>query len=287
MRPMLAKTGDENLINKEGYIYEPKLDGIRVLFYFEKKIRFISRNGMDLTRRFQNIKPVINAFSCIIDGEMVAYDNKGNPDFHKLQNGEEAVYVAFDIIQKDGKDLKDVTLIKRKAILRDTVVESKNVQLMFYTDKGEELLESIKKRGVEGVVAKKKNSTYHEGRSDAWQKIKLTKTVDCVIIGFSSMKRKISSFALGLYDKGELVYIGNVGTGFDNRFIDEFLPKLDKIRTKKNFAQMPKNIIHVKPVYVAEVGYLEFTPDMKLRAPVFKRLRDDKPIEECNFENVQ
>ncbi len=103
MKPMLAKIGDKNLLGKPGYIYEPKLDGIRALLSVGKTATFQSRNGKDLTERFSGIQiPLIKATSCVIDGEIVAYDNKGNPDFNCLQNGAPAVYVAFDILEKDG-----------------------------------------------------------------------------------------------------------------------------------------------------------------------------------------
>jgi bifunctional non-homologous end joining protein LigD len=285
MKPMLAKIGDESILATPGYIYEPKLDGIRALLHVGKTVWFESRNGKDLTERFFNIQmPPIKAASCVIDGEIVAYDDKGNPDFNCLQHDAPAVYVAFDILEKDGGNLRRKPLMQRKKILRETLKENATVQLIFYTEQGKKLWNSMKKRKLEGVIAKKKDSVYQEGkRSDSWLKIKLTQTVDAIVIGFTETKRKISSLALGLYDDGDIQFIGKVGTGFDDAFIVGFRPQLEKFKTTKSRERLPEEIIAVKPRFVAEVEYLEFTPDRKLRAPVFKRLRDDKEISECRF----
>jgi len=282
---MLAKIGDETVLGASGYIYEPKLDGIRALLHYGKNPTFESRNGKDLTTRFSTIRlPSLKVSTCVIDGEIVAYDSKGNPDFNLLQNDGPAVFVAFDILEKDGINLQDKPLMDRKKILRQTLKENATVQLIFYTEQGKKLWAAMKKRGTEGVIAKKKDSVYLKGtRSDSWVKIKLLKTVDAIVIGFTEAKRKISSLALGLYDDGSITFIGKVGTGFDEQFIEKFYPQLVKIKTVKKNEAFPKEIIPVKPRFIAEVEYLEFTPDCKLRAPVFKRLRDDKEISECRF----
>ena len=285
MRPMLAKIGDVKDLARPGYIYEPKLDGIRALLHYGKNPTFESRNGKDLTARFSNIHvPQIKASTCVIDGEIVAFDSKGNPDFNLLQNDGDAVFVAFDILEKDGVNLRNKPLMERKKVLHATLKENPTVQLIFYTEQGKKLWSVMKKRGAEGVIAKKKDGVYQEGkRSDSWVKIKFLQTLDAIVIGFTETKRKISSLALGLYDDGTVTFIGKVGTGFDEQFIERFYPQLVKIMTAKKDESLPKEIIPVKPRFVAEVSYLEFTPDCKLRAPVFKRLRDDKDVSECRF----
>jgi bifunctional non-homologous end joining protein LigD len=282
---MLAKTGDISVLGKPGYIYEPKLDGIRALFHCGKTVKLLSRNEKDMTERFSGIRvPLIHAASCILDGEIVAYDRRGNPDFNLLQNGGEAVYVAFDIIEKDGVDLREKPLLERKQILAKTLTENATVQIIVYTEKGKRLWTVMKKRKMEGIIAKKKDSTYQDGkRSESWLKVKLLKTVDAIVIGFTHSKRRISSLALGLYDDGDIDFIGKVGTGFDEAFITQFLPKLLRSSTSKRFAELPKDVVAVVPRYVVEVEYLEVTPDRKLRAPVFKKLREDKDVNECRF----
>jgi bifunctional non-homologous end joining protein LigD len=285
VKPMLAKTGDTTVLDRPGYIYEPKLDGIRALLHYGKNPSFESRNGKDLTSRFSGIKvPRLKADSCVVDGEIVAYDQKGNPDFNLLQNNGDAVFVAFDILEKDGASLRAMPLKERKKILRATIRENATMQLMVYTEDGRTLWTAMKKRGTEGVIAKKKDSVYQEGvRSESWIKIKFTKTIDAVVIGFSHARRRISSLALGLYDRRHLVFIGKVGTGFDEGFIERFWPQLQRIMSEKNTGLLPADITAVRPRYVAEIEYLEFTPDQKLRAPVFKRLREDKKPSECTF----
>jgi bifunctional non-homologous end joining protein LigD len=285
MRPMLAEIGDETVFEQPGYIYEPKLDGFRALLYVGKTARFISRNGKDLTGRFPNIRlPLLKATSAIIDGEIVAYDSAGNPDFNLLTNGGAAAFVAFDILEKDGQDLRMKPLLERKRILRATLRGNATVQRIVCTEEGRKLWNLMKKRNLEGVVAKKKNSVYQDGvRSRSWLKIKRENTIEAIVIGFTHAKRKLSSLALGLCDDGEIRFIGKVGTGFDEAFIEHFLPRLEKIVRKNPQVALPKGTIEVTPRFVAEVRYLEFTPDGKLRAPVFKRLRDDKDISECRF----
>jgi bifunctional non-homologous end joining protein LigD len=285
MKPMLAKIGDKKDLERPGYIYEPKLDGIRALLHYGKNPTFESRNGKDLTARFSNIGlPLIKASTCVIDGEIVAFDRKGNPDFNLLQNNGQAVFVAFDILEKDGMNLRNKPLMERKRVLQATLKENATVQLIFYTEEGKKLWSAMKKRGAEGVIAKKKDSVYQVGkRSDSWVKIKFLQTVDAIVIGFTEARRKISSLALGLYDDGDLTFIGKVGTGFDEQFIEKFYPQLIKNKTIKRGYGLTKEIISVKPRFVAEIKYLEFTPDCKLRAPVFIRLRDDKDVSECRF----
>lgn len=137
---------------------------------------------------------------------------------------------------------------------------------------------------MEGVIAKKKDSIYQDGQcSDNWLKIKLMNTIDTIVLGFTHSKRKISSLALGLYENDSIVYIGKVGTGFNEAFMESFLPSLMKIKMTKKSDLLPKDVITVQPRYVAEVEYRELTPGRKLRASVFKRLREDKDVYECRF----
>jgi len=285
MKPMLAETADESVLDKTGYLFEPKLDGFRALLYVGKEARFVSRNGKDLTERFSEIRiPRLKAGSCIIDGEIVAYDKKGNPDFSLLADKGSAVFVAFDILEKDGVDLRSKPLIERKKILRSTLRENATVQIMYYTMQGRKLWDALKKKGVEGVIAKKLDSRYHDGkRSEDWLKIKLTNTLDAIVVGFTHSRRTISSLALGLYEDGRIIYVGKVGTGFDDRFMESMLPRLLKMRTTKSSDTLPKDVIAIRPRYVAEVEYRELTPDRKVRQAVFKRFREDKEITDCGF----
>jgi bifunctional non-homologous end joining protein LigD len=139
-------------------------------------------------------------------------------------------------------------------------------------------------RHLEGVMAKKKESVYVTGRSHAWLKIKDEKTVDCVIVGYVTKTRTIASLALGLYDAGGLTYVGQVGTGFSESLLGELVKVL--VRARSDVA-LPKEVLSVVPDKVCEVRYLQYTDDNRLRAPVFVRMRDDKPAAECTIDQVQ
>ncbi len=291
---MNAKIGDIGYLDKQGYIYEPKLDGYRALCYVDGDLTFMSRNDKNLTAAYPELlhfRQNIHAHSAILDGEIVAYDQQGNPNFALLQQGKQASYVVFDILMKDDASLISKPLLERKAILSSTVVDGEGIEKIFYTTKGHALWDEIKKRKIEGVMAKKANGLYYpDKRIDTWVKIKLVNTIDCVIIGYLAGKRVIASLALGLYDEvGNLVYIGNVGTGFAEQMTTELASMLKNITVTslsvKNEAVLPRNIILVKPVLVAEIKYLEMTPYGMLRASVFLRLRNDKLPNECTFLN--
>lgn len=302
MKPMLAKVGSKELFNKEGFIYEPKLDGTRAVCYYNNgKIKLINRRGRNITKRYPefNFKKNIKADSCILDGEIVIYNDEGNPDFNLLQRREHiekeimiqlrskqypATYVVFDIIKLNNEDLTNKHLLKRKDILEKTVSDNDIIQKIFYTTRGESLWNVVRKRNIEGVIAKKKNSKYEsDKRSSQWLKIKFLKTIDCIIIGYTQEKRIISALALGVYDKGKLRYVGRVGTGFTEKFLKELKEQLTKLEAKKPPVsyESSKDIKWVKPKLICEVKYLELTKDKQLRAPSFKSLRNDKPLKEC------
>jgi bifunctional non-homologous end joining protein LigD len=293
IQAMNAKIGTLDYLNKSGYIYEPKLDGYRALCYVNREIAFISRNNNDITKNFPDLRfrKKIKAKSAILDGEIVAYDKNGNPSFSLLQQGHDISYVVFDILMKDGIDLTNKPLLERKKILADTVRDKGTLEVMFYTSDGKALWHEVKKRNLEGVIAKKSDALYYPGkRTDAWLKIKLLNTIDCVIVGYMRGKRIVSSLALGLYnDAGELTYIGNVGTGFTMQMIQELYNKLKPLERSdlaiKNKDRAPKNLIWVKPKLIAEVKYLEMTSFGIVRASVFLRLRDDKKPKDCAFKD--
>jgi bifunctional non-homologous end joining protein LigD len=287
---MLAATGTKEILTSTEYIFEPKLDGYRALC--EKKagtLRFTSRNNRDITREFPELAfgDLIKA-DCVLDGEIVIYDEKGNPSFSLLQGRKHQrrppTYVAFDVLELEGRNLKTLPLSTRKRLLSEVVEEGKNLQTMPSTDDGERLWDVVTARHLEGVMAKKKESAYVTGRSRAWLKIKDEKTVDCVIIGYVTKTRTIASLALGLYDAGTLTYVGQVGTGFSESLLGELAKALVGARSD---VALPKDVQPVLPDKVCEVRYLQYTNDNRLRAPVFVRMRDDKPAEECTIDQVQ
>ena len=304
-RPMLAKKGSKSLLDSQDHLFEPKLDGTRALCYRDDDIRLVNRRGRRIEQRYPEFHFLdrLHCDDCVLDGEVIVYDGEGNPSFSLLQRREHAslgkvevrarrypaTYVVFDILERDGEELLSMPLEERKEELKKVVEEGGGIQMMFHTMKGRELWDIVEERGLEGVIAKKKGSRYEEGRrSWSWVKIKTTATIDCVILGYTSEKRPVSSLVLGLYDEGSLTHVGRVGTGFTVGFIGRLGELLEDIRTEEPLIHPPprRDIRWVRPKLVCEVEYLELTKGGHLRAPVFLRLRDDKPPEECTMDQL-
>jgi bifunctional non-homologous end joining protein LigD len=306
-KPMLARPAGKEALTKEGYIFEPKLDGTRAICYKSAAdgLRFVNRRNADMTSRYPEFSFAddVKAKTAVLDGEVVVYDANGNPSFTLLQRREQtsdkalvgireavhpATYVAFDILEKDGLDLTGLALLDRKKILDETVTEGKSLQKMFFTGDGPGLWKEILKRKLEGVVAKDSASKYYPGaRAPVWLKIKYLKTIDCIIAGYTSEKRVISALALAAYVEEKLRYIGRaVGKGFTEGFLEELHTRLEKIETKEAPVKYlgEKDIHWVRPELVCEVSFLMLTKDLIMRAPVFLRLREDKRPGECILE---
>jgi len=305
---MLAKIGSDDLLNDTNLWFEPKLDGYRALCYMTKKgVRFYSRRGIDITHEFPELDVLknIKAKDCVLDGEIVAYNKKGFSDFRLMQgrsqmnNSSEitskstqhpVTYVVFDILSKDGTSLVKQPYIKRRAILEKTITSSKRIAVPEKTHEGKKLFAYMKKHKQEGVMAKDPQGVYSPGkRTRAWQKVKVMKTVECILVGYTHDVKAISSLALGLYDaEGKLTYVGRVGTGFSQTNINELLPKLKKNHAIKPAIQMPKfkNITYLKPNLVGEIKYLELTPTGTLRHSSYLHYRDDKKPKACTFDQI-
>lgn len=288
--PMNAYIGTTKDLEHKDFIYEPKLDGIRALCYVNKKMTFISRNEKDLTKRFPELqeRDAITASSCIIDGEIVAFDKKGVPRFQLLQEGMPGYFIVFDILEHNNKSVINLPLLERKKILDATIKDSPHIQKIIFTKNGKALWHEVNKRHLEGVMVKKADGTYQPGiRSRTWLKVKLFNTIDCIIIGFTTGKRIISSLALGLYDGKKIIYIGKVGTGFTEEFLHTLHRRLLPIITKKvpETTEDVRDITWIKPHLVAEIKFVEITKAHILRSPVFVRIRDDKKPKNCTTED--
>lgn len=289
---MNAKIGFPDDLMQPGYIFEPKLDGFRALCYVDRSIRFISRNHIDITKRFTafDFRKYIKAKTAILDGELIAVDEQGRVDFSLVQQSIATHYIVFDIVMKNGQSLIKKPLLERKKILDRTVVNRGGIEKIVFTTHGKQLWHLMKKMKFEGVMAKEKDGLYHPGkRSGTWRKIKFLNTIDCVIVGYSSGKRLISSLALGLYKGKELHYIGNVGTGFNQDNSDALYVKLKKLHTNRPLIVNKDDVLPatqwVKPRLVAEVKYVEMTSNHMLRTSVFLRVRFDKKARECTFKD--
>jgi bifunctional non-homologous end joining protein LigD len=241
----------------------------------------------------------------------VVLDDEGRPSFSLMQqrtgmraHGKQTtprgdlpiLYFLFDLIYLDGYDLRKVTLDERKRVLREIVTDSGMVRYSdHFAGSGNALFNVAKEKGLEGIIAKKANSCYEERRSREWQKIKITQTVDCVIGGYTDpegSRQYFGSLMLGLYnDKKQLIHVGNAGTGFNHALLKEMSAVLKGIDSSSNpftGPTEPKKAHWVKPTRVAEVKFTEWTHEtdeggIKLRAPVFMGLREDKNPEDCTF----
>ncbi|OGN88983.1 MAG: DNA ligase D, partial [Chloroflexi bacterium RBG_13_46_9] len=307
--PMLASLALKPFSDPD-WIFEPKLDGFRVIAAINKgKVTLISRNGIDITRHYPLIAESLkkqSASNLLLDGEVIALDRQGKQCFQCLQGFLDAmrhrkpiekassiIYYVFDILYLDGFSLFELPLIKRKDLLERAIVPSREVRLIeHFEGDGKVIFQSAVDQGLEGIVAKRKDSHYIIGkRSPDWLKIKSTLSDDFVIGGYTqgagSRASTFGSLLLGYFDdKNRLMPVGNVGTGFDERRLAELKKQLDTLQVKKSpFASKPELtgiVTWVKPVLVVEVKFAEMTRDGRLRAPVFLRLRDDKPPEQVH-----
>ncbi|MGA9813624.1 MAG: hypothetical protein WBQ64_12640, partial [Terriglobales bacterium] len=203
-------------------------------------------------------------------------------------------YYVFDLLYLDGYDLRRVSLEQRKAVLAQITSGDGPVRYSEHFSQGKALFSVARQKGLEGILAKRRSSVYEERRSREWLKIKITQTVDCVIGGYTDpegSRAYFGSIVLGLHNKkGELIHVGQAGTGFDQAMLKQVWQTLKKRETKTspfpNGVEALREVHWVKPELVAEIKFSEWTHEtaeggMKLRAPVFLRLREDKDPEEC------
>ncbi len=316
IQPMLASITEEPF-DDPNWLFEIKWDGYRAVAFVENgSVRLVSRNQNDLTPRYPELKVLpkfVNAKTAILDGEVVVLDEQGRPSFSLMQqrtglraHGRQTaprhdlpiLYYAFDLIYLDGYDLRRVALDDRKRVLRETLASGEIVRYSdHYAGQGIALFNAAKQKDLEGILAKKCTSCYEERRSREWLKIKITQTVDCVVGGYTDpdgSRKYFGSLVLGLYDdKKHLIHVGHAGTGFNQSMLKQIWEALKEIETNENPFAGPvdaKNVHWVKPLRVAEVKFSEWTHEtseggLKLRAPVFLGLREDKDPEECIFKS--
>jgi bifunctional non-homologous end joining protein LigD len=300
VKPMLAHIGSKEDLKHKNYFYEPKLDGTRAILIKEKSsVKLINRRGKRIAYRYPEIvEDAKNLPNGVYDGEICVLNKNGVPLFNKLQQRDQvdnklkikilskhmpATYYIFDILKLGRKSLIKKKLKERKKFL-ETIPELNQIKKTYYTQEGRKLWKAIVKIKLEGVMAKHIDSPYIYKRSKYWLKIKNIQTTDCVILGYTKGKRQFASLVLGQYKEKELIYVGKVGTGFDRFLLESIYKALNKIKVKKAVFKDYKGkreVVWVRPLYVAEVKYLEYTKNNHLRAPAFVRLRKDKPIKDC------
>jgi bifunctional non-homologous end joining protein LigD len=302
----------EKAFSHPDWIFEIKWDGVRSLAQVEDgETTLWARSGRDVTREYPEFKDLATHFrvkNAIADGEIATLDEEGRSDFQKLQNrlGSQnpsqnlmrsipVNYYFFDILYADGYDLRRVPLLERKQFLKDVLITDNRIHFSDHVvDQGEALFQAARAKGLEGIIAKKADSTYAGSRTSSWVKIKIVKELDAVIAGYTAgrgSRKFFGALVLGLYDGNELKFIGNVGTGFDESKQEKILGQLEELKaTHSAFKTIPslrEEVVWVKPEMVARIKYGQFTDEMHLRAPVFIALRDDIKAKDCTFASAQ
>jgi bifunctional non-homologous end joining protein LigD len=301
------------------WVFEIKWDGYRAVAFIEEgRVRLVSRSQNDLTAQFPELGALpkfVKAQRAILDGEIVALDEKGRPSFSLMQQrtgfqpgkhrlhgrkGVPIVYYAFDLLYLDGFDLRRVALEDHKRLLQEHIKADGVIHYSdHFAEKGLDLFEAARQQGLEGIVAKKRNGPYQEKRSSDWLKIKITQRQECVIGGYTDpegSRQYFGALVLGLYDRqGRLIHVGQVGTGFDQKGLKEMYARLHPLETKENpfYGSIGglRKVHFVRPELIAEVKYSEWTHEtteggVKLRAPVFMGLRADKSAKECRLDEA-
>ena len=304
-QPMLATLAQE-IPRGAGWVFEVKWDGYRAIADVAgSEATLTSRNGNDLTARFQNVAKelakAVKTPDCVLDGEVCALDESGRSSFSAMQQakaGTPIVYYVFDVLEVEGEPVIDLPLVERRKRLEQLLDRrNRTIRLSETFDDGEALLAAAKQQQLEGVMAKRLDSRYFPGkRTRDWLKIKTHHEQEFVVAGYTKgTGRRASSFGslvLGYYVGDQLVYAGNVGTGFDSKEIERLLDALRPLRRPdapfREVPKMPKvrksDVIWVEPKLVVEVEFAEWTHDGRLRAPSYKGLREDKPPEEVGRE---
>jgi len=282
------------------WLFEIKWDGVRAICFIDNQaVRLVSRTGHSCEKQYPELSVIphyVAAEQAILDGEIAALDEKGVARFELIQprihqtdpnsiahmaRSKPVVYFAFDLLYLNGHDLRQVPLAQRKQLLESILTPTGVLRYSeHFPGAGEAMLHAAQETGVEGLMAKRADSRYEPRRSSDWLKLKIVQRQEFIICGFTAGERDhFGALVLGLYDQGKLNWVGNVGTGFDQKTLAFLRQKLDPLITPRSpFPDSPKvakEVTWVTPELVAEVKFANWTQDNKLRAPVYLGLRTD------------
>lgn len=311
VEPMLATLVDKPF-DDEGWIYEIKWDGYRAVAFMNKgEVEFKSRNDKSFNEKFYPLYESLKAWgiNAVVDGEVVVVNEQGVANFGALQNWRseadgELLYYVFDILWYEGRDLRDLPLTERKAILADLIPEDTAIlPSKEFATSGIDFLDAAKRMGLEGIMAKRKDSTYQTGnRTRDWLKIKANKRQEVVIGGYTNnegSKKPFSALLVGVFEKGKFVYTGKIGTGFNIKTQKEMLAQFEPLIVSKaafthepdinkpsRFRRNPPKAVAtwLKPELICEVSFTEMTGDGVMRHPSFEGMREDKKAKEVVLE---
>ena len=303
VKPMLATLVEEPFDNKD-WLFEIKWDGYRAVSYLHKEsVEVISRNMVPFTQKYQPVTDALQqlGINAVVDGEIVAVDEKGLAVFQLLQNWQNRKdvrlqYYVFDLLWLDGYDVTGLPLLARKQLLQQLIPPDH--ETIKYSDhviaKGKDFFRVAIEQGLEGIMAKKIDSLYQaDSRSSNWLKIKVNKRQEVIIAGFTAPRNSRKFFGallLGVYQGNELVYIGHTGSGFNRKSLEAIWHKLQPLTTDHSpFAKPPKTNMPatwVKPELVCEIKFTEWTAERQARHPIFMGLREDKNSKEVTIEKT-
>jgi bifunctional non-homologous end joining protein LigD len=302
VKPMLAELSNK-IFNDKNWLFEIKWDGYRAIAEIEKgEVSLHSRNNVSFNDKYPSVVKSLRMLDAdiVLDGEVAVVDDFGKSSFQLLQNFRKTgkgnlIYFVFDILYLNGYDLTSLPLLRRKEILKKILPDIPNITFSDHViGEGKEFFKIAEQRGLEGIIAKRTGSKYLVGkRSKEWLKIKTRQHQEAVICGFTQprgSRNKFGSLVLGTYDEGELIYIGQAGTGFTDTDLNEIYLKLkpDITKTPQFSHKIETNapVTWVKPKYICEVEFSEWTEEGLMRMPVFIRLRDDKELKDIVNEEA-
>lgn len=301
--PMLARSADKPFDSNE-WLFEIKWDGYRALAFLNgTKVKLLSRNQKSFAAQFPIVMDELKKLKAkaILDGEIVVLDENGISHFELLQGAAENPdsnlhYMIFDILFLDNYDLRSLPLFERKEHLKEFLSRTDSARLHYSEhgeDRGISLFKEVAKKGLEGLMAKRKNSLYESSRSSDWLKIRNSLRQEFVIAGFTherGIRNFFGSLILGTYSEGILKFAGHVGTGFDQKTLASVFQKMKAlIRKSCPFLEIPKTngpATWLKPQLLAEISFTEITKQGSIRHPVFHGLRIDKEAKDLEREII-
>ena len=296
--PMSATLVDR-IPRGEGWLFEVKWDGVRAICFLDgERLSIFSRNGNRCEQQYPELGVVphyVAAEQAILDGEIAVLDEKGISRFELIQpriantDANAVAHLArsrpvtlflFDLLYLDGYDLRQCTLADRKRALKAVVEPAGPLRISEDFTEGEAMLEAAREAGLEGIIAKRASSCYEPRRSREWLKFKLVAEQEFLICGYTAGERDyFGALVLGVHEGGRLVWVGNVGTGFDRKVMEDLYSRMQPLVTKASpfgaAARVGRDVTWVRPELVCMVKFANWTQDGRLRAPVFLGLRDD------------